>query len=60
MGERSEPDVPWRLTFALGRPGALDLKGLEVMGSQLIFTEHSIGTSLAYVFVPFSVDDSHL
>lgn len=43
----TEPDGPWQLTFAFvfvpnlntGHPQ--DLKGLEAMGSQTVFLEHS-------------------
>ena len=55
----AEPGAPRGLTFAFERPGnisffaltytlgALDLKGLEVMGSQLLFLEHSFGTMIS-------------
>ena len=48
------PDIPWRLTFAFGRPGnvvfapnlymlsALDFKGLGILGTQLLLLEHSL------------------
>ena len=50
---------PWQLTFVIGRPGnigvctkriifmlgALDLKGLDIMVSQLLYLEHSLALS---------------